>query len=87
LAALAGRAGMSRSAFGAAFKHVVGQPPADYLADWRLTLAQSRLREGIAVKTIAAELGYANASALSRIFSQKLGASPRQWLDARAGES
>ncbi|WP_191576136.1 AraC family transcriptional regulator [Achromobacter insolitus] len=85
LAALASRAGMSRSAFAAAFKHVVGQPPADYLADWRLTLAQSRLREGIAVKTIAAELGYANASALSRIFSQKLGASPRQWLDARAG--
>jgi transcriptional regulator GlxA family with amidase domain len=86
LAALAARAGMSRSAFAAAFKNVVGQPPADYLADWRLTLAQSRLREGIAVKTIAAELGYANASALSRIFSQKLGASPRQWLDARAGQ-
>lgn len=81
LAALAAQAGMSRSAFAAAFRNVVGQPPADYLADWRLTLAQSRLREGRAVKTIAAELGYANASALSRVFSQKMGASPRQWLD------
>lgn len=83
LASLAARAGMSRSAFAAAFRNVVGQPPADYLADWRLTLAQSRLREGRAVKTIAAELGYANASALSRVFSQKMGASPRQWLEGQ----
>lgn len=29
------------------------------------------------------QLGYANASALSRLFSQKMGASPRQWLDRR----
>jgi len=87
LAALAARAGMSRSAFAAAFKDVVGQPPADYLADWRLTLAQARLQEGLAVKTIAAELGYANASALSRVFSQKMGASPRQWLDRQDATS
>ncbi|MFD4837528.1 AraC family transcriptional regulator [Achromobacter sp. NPDC058515] len=83
LAALAAQAGMSRSAFAATFRNVVGQPPADYLADWRLTLAQSRLRDGHAVKTIAAELGYANASALSRVFSQKMGASPRQWLECQ----
>ena len=82
LADLAGHAGMSRSAFAAAFKDAVGQPPADYLADWRLALAQSRLRDGRPVKAIAAELGYANASALSRAFSRKLGASPRAWLDS-----
>ncbi|EHK63658.1 AraC family transcriptional regulator [Achromobacter arsenitoxydans] len=87
LADLAARAGMSRSAFAAAFKDLVGQPPADYLADWRLALAQSRLRDGQAVKTIALELGYANASALSRVFSQKIGASPRQWLDRQKAPS
>lgn len=76
---LAQEAGMSRSAFAAGFKAVVGQTPADYLADWRLSLAQAALRQGEAVKTIAAELGYANASALSRRFAQKLGCSPRQW--------
>jgi AraC-like DNA-binding protein len=77
---MAAQAGMSRSAFAAAFKQAVGQPPADYLADWRLSLAQSRLREGRSVKTITDELGYANASALSRLFRQKIGLSPRQWV-------
>ncbi|WP_349740601.1 AraC family transcriptional regulator [Roseateles cavernae] len=84
LAAMAGRAGMSRSAFAAHFKAVLAQTPAHYLADWRLTLAQSRLRQGRPVKQIADELGYASASALSRLFSQRLGRSPRQWLDGQA---
>jgi AraC-like DNA-binding protein len=63
---------------------VLAQTPAHYLADWRLTLAQSRLRQGRPVKQIADELGYASASALSRLFSQRLGRSPRQWLDVLA---
>ncbi|MCU7374185.1 AraC family transcriptional regulator [Paucibacter sp. O1-1] len=84
LAAMAERAGMSRSAFAAHFKAVLAQTPAHYLADWRLTLAQSRLRQGRPVKQIADELGYASASALSRLFSQRLGRSPRQWLDGQA---
>lgn len=90
LAAMAEQAGMSRSAFAAAFKATVGQPPADYLADWRLSLAQTRLRQNQPVKSIAEELGYANASALSRLFSQRLGQSPRQWLEQarlRSGET
>jgi AraC-like DNA-binding protein len=58
----------------------VGQSPAEYLAQWRLALAQAQLRQGRAVKAIAGELGYANASALSRLFAHKLGASPRHWL-------
>lgn len=85
LEAMAQQAGMSRSAFAAHFKAVLGQAPAAYLADWRLTLAQAWLRRGEAVKRIADELGYANASALSRLFSQRVGLSPREWL-AREGE-
>ncbi|HET7773812.1 MAG TPA: AraC family transcriptional regulator [Burkholderiaceae bacterium] len=77
---MAEAAGMSRSAFAARFRSVVGQPPGDYLADWRLTLAKSWLRSGRPVKTVAADLGYANASALSRAFAQRLGIAPRDWL-------
>lgn len=86
LARMAQQAGLSRSAFAAAFRQAVGQPPADYLADWRCTLAQTGLREGRSVKQLAAELGYADASALSRAFRQRMGASVRDWLAAqRAG--
>lgn len=77
---LAEVAGMSRSAFAVTFKDVMGDTPADYLTDWRLSLAQAALRDGQAVKTIANELGYATASALSRVFAQRLGCSPREWL-------
>ena len=78
---LADQAGMSRSAFASRFKKVVGMGPADYLTDWRMALAKKQLHQGRAVKNIALELGYANASALSRVFAQRTGASPRQWLD------
>lgn len=80
LARLAERAGMSRSAFAAAFKAAVGQTPGDYLAGWRLSLAAAQLHEGRSIKVIADELGYGSASALSRLFKHKLGRSPRFWL-------
>lgn len=80
---MAQTAGMSRSAFAVRFKALVGATPADYLAHWRLAIAQAALRNGASVKTIAADLGYANASALSRLFTQKVGISPREWLDGR----
>ena len=73
-------AGMSRTAFANAFRERVGQTPANYLADWRIALAQRRLREGRPIKLLAGELGYANPSALSRAFACKVGLSPRDWL-------
>jgi AraC-like DNA-binding protein len=76
-------AGMSRTAFAVKFKQLVGQPPAEYLADWRLTLAQARLREGVPLKTLAGELGYSTQSALTRVFTARLGVSPREWLAMR----
>lgn len=83
LAQMAAEAGMSRSAFAVAFRDQVGSTPAAYLAQWRIALAQTRLRAGEPVKLIAHTLGYANASALSRAFTQVAGCSPRAWL-ARA---
>lgn len=80
---LAEVAGMSRSSFASRFKATVGQTPAAYLADWRMSLAQQRLKLGRPIKLLADELGYANPSALSRVFSQRVGMSPRDWKDAQ----
>jgi AraC-like DNA-binding protein len=73
-------AGMSRSAFAVHFKQGVGDTPAEYLAQWRLAIAQAELQAGKPIKQIADELGYGSASALSRLFAQKMGCSPRDWL-------
>ena len=80
LEAMAREAGMSRSAFAATFRAVVGHTPAEYLTDWRVALAQVRLREGEPIKRLADALGYANPSALSRVFTARTGLSPRAWL-------
>ncbi|UFS93756.1 AraC family transcriptional regulator [Nocardia huaxiensis] len=80
LATLAREAHMSRSTFAARFKTLVGQPPADYLTTWRITLAQDRLRAGASVARTATELGYATPPAFTRAFTQKVGCSPRTWL-------
>ena len=84
LEAMARQAGLSRSAFAARFKEIVGETPANYLADWHMAIAKGHLRNGRSVKFIANELGYSNASALSRVFAQRVGVSPRAWLDASA---
>lgn len=83
---MAQTAGMSRTAFANHFRETVGQTPADYLAGWRIALAQSRLREGRPIKLLAEELGYANPSALSRAFAAKTGMYPSAWLEKASGE-
>lgn len=82
LASMARCAGMSRSAFAAVFKEHVGQTPAEYLMQWRMSIAQSLLRSGGSVKAAADRLGYGSASSLSRAFTQTIGKSPRAWMRA-----
>jgi len=77
---LAAEAAMSRAGFAAHFKTVVGDTPADYLASWRINLAQKLLREGQPMSLVAAQVGYESPSALARMFRRKTGASPREWL-------
>lgn len=79
LEAMAREAGMSRSAFAAAFKAALGNAPGDYLLRWRVSVAQTMLREGAPVKTASDALGYASPAAFSRAFAQVAGASPRAW--------
>lgn len=80
LASMAAAAGMSRSAFAAAFKAHVDNTPAEYLVRWRVALAQGLLRDGKSIKLAADQLGYASAASLSRAFTQAVGLSPRRWL-------
>ncbi len=84
---MASIAGMSRAGFAAHFRKVVGFSPADYLLEWRVSLAQKRLREGRPIALIADEVGYESPSAMARAFRRKVGSSPRQWIqqDARPG--
>lgn len=82
LASMARCAGMSRSAFAAVFKEHVGETPAEYLLQWRMSIAQSLLRSGGTVKAAADRLGYGSASSLSRAFAQTIGKSPRAWMRA-----
>lgn len=80
LEALASVAGMSRARFAGYFREVVGITPASYLTRWRIGLAQDLLRKGQSMSLIASQVGYANASALSRAFRKQTGLAPREWI-------
>ena len=82
---LAEVAGMSRASFANHFRSSTKTTPGEYLADWRISLAQSKLSHGQPFKTIAKDVGYASPEALSRVFTKRVGCSPRQWL-ASTGE-
>ncbi|QFU00527.1 HTH-type transcriptional activator Btr [Halomonas sp. THAF5a] len=84
---LARKAGMSRARFASLFRDTLGQPPAEYLAHYRLGLAKSLLRAGVPLDTIAGRVGYSSPSALAKAFRRHTGCSPREWqrADARAG--
>jgi len=79
LDSLAATAGMSRSRFAETFTQVVGQPPARYVAAFRITLAQQALLRGEGLDRIAQQVGYGSAAALSRAFAAVSGSSPRAW--------
>lgn len=79
LDSLAQAAGMSRARFAVHFRDTVGMTPGDYLANWRVGLAQVLLTKGKPLELVANEVGYASATALSRVFKAKLGQTPYAW--------
>jgi AraC-like DNA-binding protein len=73
-------AALSRSTLHERFVHFIGQPPMQYLAQWRMQLAAGWLRDTDAkVIDVALEVGYENEAAFSRAFKRAVGASPGQW--------
>jgi AraC-like DNA-binding protein len=81
--ALALEVGMSRSSFAERFSSVVGQPPMQYLALWRMHMAAQSLREGHrSVAQVGASIGYESEAAFSRAFKRQFGESPGGWRKA-----
>lgn len=77
------KANMSRTRFAVNFRDTVGVTPLDYLTDWRVSVAQTLLKRGQALKMVAPMVGYGSAIALTRVFSKKVGVSPAMWLAAQ----
>ena len=77
VAGLAAEAGASRATLARRFTELVGEPPMSYLAGWRIALAADLLRDTDAtVGSVARQVGYANAFALSVAFKRLRGVSP-----------
>lgn len=84
---MADLAGMSRARFAVRFREVTGETPANYLATWRIQLAQALLRSGRPLKLVSLEVGYGSPSALTRAFIRKTGVSPSAWMKSRGAEA
>jgi AraC-like DNA-binding protein len=80
---LAGLVGLSRSAFAERFANLVGQPPMQYLSQWRMHLAAQRLRASREpMARIAEQVGYESEAAFSRAFKRQFGEPPAAWRSA-----
>ncbi len=76
---LARTVGASRSAFAERFTAMVGQPPMQYLALWRMQLASRLLADGHTVSAVADRVGYESEAAFSRAFKKVVGLAPSAW--------
>lgn len=87
VASLASAVGCSRSSFSAHFTALVGEPPIEYLARWRMQLASRWLAEdpSLRVGEIAARVGYSSEAAFSKAFKRLIGTAPKAYRsNARA---
>jgi AraC-like DNA-binding protein len=81
---LAREAGSSRSNVAKRFAELVGQPPMQYLTQWRIQIAANLLAQsGAKVATIGAEAGYDSEAAFSRAFKKATGLAPGAWRESR----
>jgi len=83
---LAHEVGLSRSVLAERFAHIVGQPPMQYLTQWRMQIAAGLLSRGSAkIAKVASEAGYDSEAAFSRAFKKFVGSSPGEWRRLRMG--
>jgi len=86
LVSLAREVGMSRSALALRFMLLVGVPPIEYLATWRMTLAKNALVSSeFPLIEIAEMAGYQSTSAFSLAFKRETGLSPTFYVRSRQG--
>lgn len=79
LESMAEEAGMSRSTFATTFRQQVGETPGDYLTRWRISVAQTLIQRGIALKRVAEKVGYASQPGFLRAFKLVVGLAPTAW--------
>ncbi|MCS0583334.1 helix-turn-helix domain-containing protein [Massilia pinisoli] len=76
VASLAARAGMSPRTFHRRFTDALGETPARFVDTLRLDHARRLLQTTVALKTVAAQSGYATPAQLSKAFARRFGMSP-----------
>lgn len=77
---LACQVGLSRSALAQRFTHLLGLPPMQYLARWRLHMAARLMRsDRKPLVELASRVGYDSESAFSRAFKREFGLPPASW--------
>jgi AraC family transcriptional regulator, activator of mtrCDE len=78
VAALARRAGQSRSAFARAFREQVGESPLRHLTRWRIELAKEKLAAApdVPIAEIALGVGYRSEAAFNVAFRREAGVPP-----------
>lgn len=80
VAGLAREAAMSRSAFAARFRALVGQPPLEYLIAWRMHRAAYELRTtSRSVASVGAAVGYPAETTFSSTFRRVIGQPPGRY--------
>ena len=78
---LAEAAGMSRSAFAARFKELLGQTPLEYVTEWRMQKAIQLLEQrDTKLLDVARSVGYESGAAFSKAFKRVVGANPGEYL-------
>ena len=86
--ALAGEVGLSRSALAQRFTDLVGVPPMQYLARWRLQIAAQQLRTSDhPLAAVAVDVGYDSEAAFNRAFKREFGMPPATWRKRRGREA
>ena len=78
---LAEAAGMSRSAFAARFKELLGQTPLEYVTEWRMQKAMQLLQQrDKKLIDVARSVGYGSDAAFSKAFKRVVGANPGEYF-------
>jgi AraC-like DNA-binding protein len=78
---LAATAGMSRSAFAARFKELLGQTPLEYVTGWRMQKAIQLLEQrDKKLIDVARSVGYESDAAFSKAFKRVVGANTGEYI-------